>query len=218
MKDGDFVLINYVGRVAETNEIFDLTEEETAKKENVFNKNQTYRPVFVIIGAYMIIPGVEKHLKDMQPGQELTFIVKPEEAFGKRDIKLIKIFPLSKFLEQKIDPRPGDYVQINGIQAKISSVSGGRVRVDFNHPLAGKELKYTVKIVKKITDPNEKVKAILERYDIKANIQLKDGKLILKMKQKPNPAIEKLVKDLMEKWIKEIKAVKFEISKVENKV
>lgn len=213
MKKGDFILIDYIGRVAETGEVFDLTVESIAKKEGIFNKNYNYKPILVIVGAGMVIPGVERRLKQMKPGEELTFIVDPDEAFGKRNIKLIKVFHISRFLQQKIDPKPGDYVEINGIRARISSVSGGRVRVDFNHPLAGKKLQYTVKIVKEIKGTREKVKAILEKYGIASEIQIKEGNLILKVKQKPNEVVQKLIKDIIKKWVNEIKSVKFEVTK-----
>lgn len=48
------------------------------------------------------------------------------------------------------------------LKGKVLTVSGGRVRVDFNHPYAGKHLVYEVEVVEKIEDPIDKVKALIE--------------------------------------------------------
>ncbi|MEM1601238.1 MAG: hypothetical protein QW339_04620 [Sulfolobales archaeon] len=55
-------------------------------------------------------------------------------------------------------------VEIGGQLGTIRSVSGGRVVVDFNHPLAGKTLTYSFKVVKKLEDGVEKVKYLVKRY------------------------------------------------------
>ncbi|MBI4896046.1 MAG: FKBP-type peptidyl-prolyl cis-trans isomerase, partial [Candidatus Aenigmarchaeota archaeon] len=99
MQDGDFVRIAYVGRL-ESGEIFDLTDEELAKKEHIFNPQVTYRPIPVIIGAGFVIPGMDRELKTMQVGEKKHITVQPEEAFGKRDPSLVKILQKKMFQEQ----------------------------------------------------------------------------------------------------------------------
>ncbi|RLJ07415.1 MAG: peptidylprolyl isomerase [Candidatus Aenigmatarchaeota archaeon] len=210
MNQGDFIKIDYVGRVADTNEIFDLTVESIAKKENIYNEKQKYGSVLVVIGAGMVISGVEKELKKMKTGEEREFTVKPEEAFGKRKPELIKILPLSGFLKNKINPVPGIYVTIDGQQAKIQSVTSGRVRADFNHPLAGKTLKYWVKITKHITDTKEKIESLLKHYMLNYSVEVQGNKaIIINKKEIPNP-LQKFIKDMLSKWIPEIKTVEFE--------
>jgi len=210
MKEGDFVLIEYVGRVAGTGEIFDLTDAETAKREGVFNSNQKYEPVLVIIGAKMVIPGIEKQLEEMKPGDEREFSVKPQDAFGSRNPRLIKIISRANFLRQRINPVPGIFVTIDGRQAKIRSVSGGRVRVDFNHPLAGKELRYELKIIKHITKTKEKADELLKHYRLKTETILKGNTLIIKTTKPLDNIVRQLIEKPIKKWIKEIKRIKFE--------
>lgn len=202
MKDGDFILIEYVGRISNTNEIFDLTSAELAKKEGIFNKNFKYGPKLVIVGSNMVIKGVEAKLKEMNLNDEKEFEVTAAQAFGKRNPKMIKIISISKFLEKNINPTPGLFVDIDGIQAKIQSVSGGRVRVDFNHPLAGKDLKYKLKIVKVFKEKLDKVKAILNYYGIEAETTVKEDILTIKPKKKLEFAVEKLVSETIKKWVK----------------
>lgn len=209
MKKGDFILIDFVGRVSGTGEIFDLTDAETAKRENVYDPKQKYKPALVITGAKMVIPGVEKQLEEMKPGDEREFSVKPEDAFGPRNPKLIKIISRAHFLRQKINPAPGIFVTIDRRQARIQSVSGGRVRADFNHPLAGKELHYRLKIVKQITKTLEKAGSLIEYYGIVSETSFDGGRLVIKTK-KPMPDIaEKLIEGKIKEWIKEIKQVSF---------
>lgn len=211
MEEGDFVEIEYVGRIASTNEIFDLTSEELAKKEGIYDVTHKYGPVLIIIGAGMVIPGVEKELKKMKPGEEKEFIVKPEEGFGKRKPELIRILAISKFISNNINPVPGTFVSIDGRQAKIQSVTGGRVRVDFNHPLAGKELRYWVKILRHVTDTKEKLEGILKYHRINyEKVEIENEKAVIIGKIPKNT--ENFLKEFIQKWIKEVKEVEFEES------
>jgi FKBP-type peptidyl-prolyl cis-trans isomerase 2 len=210
MNKGDFVEIDYVGRVKATNEIFDLTREDDAKKENLHNPKQTYKPLLVILGSGMTIKGVEKQLESMNVGEQKEFDVGQDEGFGRRNPNMIKIVSMAKFIENKMNPVPGTFVEIDGMQAKIQSISGGRVRVDFNSPLAGKELHYDLKVVRKIEDPLEKLKAMLDYYHIKyTDCTLTEGKAVIKW-EKDVEIFKKLVKKSVDEWIKEIKDVVFE--------
>lgn len=209
MQEGDFVKIDFTGKVSATGEVFDLTSEDEAKKEGIYNKKHKYGPALVVIGANMTIKGVEDQLKKMKVGDEKTFKVQPEKAFGKRNFKLIKILSKSKFLKKNINPAPGMFVDIDGKQAKVQSVSGGRVRVDFNHPLAGRELSYRVKIVKKITDTEKKVKSLLKYYKIKPDITLKKGKLTVRFDKPAPDFVKKTLEKTITKRIPKIKEVKF---------
>jgi FKBP-type peptidyl-prolyl cis-trans isomerase 2 len=212
MNKGDFLEIDYVGRVKATNEIFDLTSEEVAKKEKVYDPKQKYGPSLVVLGSGMAIPGVEKQLENMKIGDEKEFEIRPEEGFGTRNPKLVKIISITKFFKEKINPVPGAYVNIDGIDAKIQSVSGGRVRIDFNNPLAGKELKYKLKIVRKIETSEEKIISLLNHYNLKsAETKIENNELVVKLEKDLNPVIKTLLEKMITKWIEEIKSVKFEV-------
>ncbi len=210
MKKGDFVEIDFVGRIASTGEIFDLTLEDVAKKEGVFDEKAVYKPHLVIIGSGSVVPGVEEELKKMKPGEEREFTVKFKDAFGPRRFDQIKIISLAKFTKKNIHPVPGEYYELDGRRARVQSVSGGRVRVDFNHPLAGKDLRYKIKIVREIKEPIDKVKALLRHNGIEAETSLSEGTLTIKTKEPLHPLIEKMFDETIRKWISEIKKVVFE--------
>ncbi|MBL7169977.1 MAG: FKBP-type peptidyl-prolyl cis-trans isomerase [Candidatus Aenigmarchaeota archaeon] len=214
MKEGDFIRIDYVGRIKESGVIFDLTSEETAKKENIYNPQVKYGPIPVIIGSKFLIKGLENTLKEMKVGEKKHLILKPDQAFGTRSEKLIKLIPESEFTKQNMVPYQGMAVNIKNLQGRVMSVSGGRVKVDFNHPLAGKELEYDIEIIEEITKREEKVKSILEFFykttgKEKASF---DGKVI-ELTIDPISDLPKKAKDEIAKtvvtWIKNIKKVKF---------
>lgn len=165
MKKGDVIRIEYIGRL-ESGEIFDLTYEEIAKKENIFSPKAKYGAVPVVVGAGFMLPGLDRELEKMSPGEEKEIIVEPRDAFGERKDGMVNILSLKAFKEE---PKPGSVVNFGNAIGRIQSVSGGRVRVDFNHPLAGKRLKYKVKIGKKIEGEKEKITAAMEFFGINAD-------------------------------------------------
>jgi len=177
MKDGDFVQVDYVGRVKGTNEIFDLTKEDVAKKENVYNPKITYKPVTLIVGGGFILRGLDEALKNMKVGERKTFEVAPDKAFGDRRDDMVKPLPLARFKEQNINPFPGAVINIGELRGRIMSVDGGRVKVDFNHPLAGKTLEYDLEIKALVEKQDEKVRSIVFYFTgiDEADVTIADG-------------------------------------------
>ncbi len=162
-KDGDFVLIDYVAKVKETGEVIDTTIAEEAKKAGVYREDKVYEPLLVIIGEHRVIEGLEEALKDLDVGVEKEIEVPPEKAYGKRDPSKVKILPLRELRRHGIEPVPGKIIEVNSVPAIIRSVTGGRVVLDFNHPLAGKTIVYKVKVLKKLEDDEEKIRALIRR-------------------------------------------------------
>jgi len=210
IKNQDFVLIDFIARIKETNKIFDLTDEETAKKENLFRKDIKYSPVLVIIGENTSLKGLEKSLIGKEVDQEYTIEIPPEEGFGKKDPKLIRIVPSRIFKEKNINPFPGLQVNIDNIIGTIRSVSGGRIIIDFNHPLAGKNLIYQIKIIKKLETDQEKTNALLEHYLKDYEIELKDTELTIKTKNNIQKQTAQLLEEKIKKYTK-VKNIKLEI-------
>ena len=94
---------------------------------------------------------------------------------------MIKTYGLSHFTKQNINPYPGMALQLDNTIAKVLSVSGGRVTMDFNNPIAGKEVDYKYKINKIITENKEKINALQDFFfKQRFEFQLKDKKVIFK--------------------------------------
>ena len=211
MKEGDFIRMDYVGRITESREIFDLTKEDAAKKEKIFKPEINYGPIPVIIGAGIVVKGLENELKGMKVGDKKKIVVKPGDAFGERKSEFIKLVSISEFKKQNIEPYPGMSVDISRLRGRVISVSGGRVRVDFNHPLAGKTLEYEIEIKEEIINKKEKIKAILEFFlrEKDNDISFENETVRIKTKEETSRMAKKTIADMIMKWIKNIKKIQF---------
>ena len=81
--------------------------------------------------------------------------------------------------------------------------------MDFNHPLAGKELLYHMKIVRVIKETKEKVRALLRYYNLNYETKLKEGDLKIESEKQIPEFIQKILRDNITKWIPEIKKLSF---------
>ena len=198
VKKDDFIEIEYTGRLKEDNAVFDTTVEQTAKDGGVHNPNAAYGPVIICLGEGQIVPGLDEALQGKEIGQH-TVELPPEKAFGKKNAKLIQMIPLMKFTQHDIKPFPGLQVNMDDAVGTVKTVSGGRVLVDFNHPLSGKELIYEIEIKRVVTDKKEQLdslfKLLLGIQD--AKIEIKDNKARVELKaQLPPPIVEELKKKI----------------------
>ncbi len=177
---GDFIEIEFIGNL-QNGEVFDSNISEELKKINPnFNKNQA-KPFTLCLGESMFLKGVEDYLVGKEIG-EYVIELTADKAFGNRDTKLISKVPLKIFHEQKINPIPGSAFNFDGKIGKILTTSGGRVLVDFNNPLAGKDIIYKVKVLRKINDLNKKASALNEfLFRKEIDFTINDKKLTLKL-------------------------------------
>jgi FKBP-type peptidyl-prolyl cis-trans isomerase 2 len=154
----DFIELEFLGRNLTNNEVFDSNILEEAKKLNP--KVSGVKPLVICVGYDMVVKGLDEFLIGKEMKKKYTLNLTPERAFGKRDSKLIRLIPLKMFLEQKVYPEPGMTLALDNNLVKVVSVSGGRVMVDFNNPLAGKDIEYEFTIKKKVEDIKTKAEAL----------------------------------------------------------
>ncbi len=156
----DFVELDYTGKLAD-GAIFDTTNEQIAHQSKLPHQHGSLHSPIVCIGERQVLPGLDQDLEGKEVGKEYSVVLPPELAFGKRDVKNLRIIPMGTFKEHKVQPQPGLQVDVDGERGIVTSIAGGRVVVNFNHPLAGKEITYTYTVKRKITDTAEKVKSFL---------------------------------------------------------
>jgi FKBP-type peptidyl-prolyl cis-trans isomerase 2 len=70
VKKGDFLRLEYIGRVQETGEVFDTTNEKVAEEEGIQLENKVYGAIPIIVGAGHVLKGIEDALIDMDEGDE----------------------------------------------------------------------------------------------------------------------------------------------------
>ena len=182
VKEGDFIRLEYTGKVQETGNVFDTTDEDVAEEAGIKLDNKSYGAIPIVIGGGHVLKGLDEALIGMEEAEEKTVEITPEEGFGLRDPKLLQLIPMGEFKKQGMKPEVGMAITSDGTTGIIRSVSGGRVRVDFNHELAGKNLEYSIKVVKVLEDDIEKVKSMIELHynapnidSDKHDIQIVDG-------------------------------------------
>jgi peptidylprolyl isomerase len=179
-KDGDFLEIDYSMWDAMDNSLVATTEEQKAKNGGIYNKDTRYGPTLVVLGANNVISGLDKALHSMSVNEQKKFTFKPEEAFGERNEEFVRVMPIAGFRKNDIDPYVGMQVNIDNMPVIVKSINSGRVVVDANHPYAGRDVIYEVKIVKALMSDREKVEALGKSYGAApTKIEEKEGALVL---------------------------------------
>ena len=114
-------------------------------------------PLQILVGYGNIIPGLEREMMGMKIGDEKEVTVAPADGYGEFDEAAYmdvprKEFPADMELEEGLELSVNDD-EGHAHYARIDEVGAESVRLDFNHPLAGAELKFKVKVVA-LRDPN----------------------------------------------------------------
>lgn len=136
VKKGDKVKIEYIGKF---------------KDGSVFDSSEGRPPLCFEVGAGQVVPGFDKNIVGLELNEEKTFTILPEDSYGEIRAELIQEIPRDK-LPPKPEPQVGMMLVMKSlhgqqIPARITKVNESKVTIDINHPLAGKELAFTVKVV-----------------------------------------------------------------------
>lgn len=211
IKDGSCITIEYNGYIKDGNLLFDTTSEKKAKEAGIFQKEKQYSALNIIVGKELIVKGVDDSFKTKKVGDEYSIELSPEQAFGMRIGKLIKLIPTKYFTKSDIHPMRGLQVHIDNVPGTIISVSPGRVIVDFNHPLAGKELIYEVKIVAEVNDNKLIVQTVADYFFGKGNakIGVEKHNLTVKTQVKVPEQMQNMFKKALKETLKSKYSVTF---------
>jgi peptidylprolyl isomerase len=135
VSSGDTVRVHYTGRLGE-GEVFDSSRQR--------------EPLEFTVGVGQVIPGFERAVEGMAPGEEKTVTVPAEQAYGPRRDELLLTVERGR-LPAHLEPEVGQQLQMNqGGQVAVvtvAEVSRESVTLDANHPLAGRELTFELELV-----------------------------------------------------------------------
>jgi FKBP-type peptidyl-prolyl cis-trans isomerase SlyD len=124
--------------------------EYTLKDEmgKVIESSKDKEPLTYVHGAGQIVPGLEKALTGLRPGDEKTVTVKPEEGYGAVNPDLTQELPKEKLPPDalKVDTMLMMKTPQGPIPIRVKEIKEKTVVVDLNSPLAGKTLTFDVKI------------------------------------------------------------------------
>jgi FKBP-type peptidyl-prolyl cis-trans isomerase 2 len=152
VQDGDMVTVDYVGRLSES-EIFDTSVEAVATACDSYQEGRDYDAgLEFLVGQGQMIAGFEAAVKTMKVGESKTVTLTPADAYGERSEENVVEMPKSELPEG--DWKVGDELPTFFGPMPITEVSATAVKIDTNHPLAGKTLMFdiTVKGVQKADD------------------------------------------------------------------
>lgn len=135
-KTGDTVKVHYTGRLDDG---------------TVFDSSLEKEPLEFELGQGQIIPGFEEAVNGMNPGESKNISIPAADAFGDYHDELIQEVPRQEF-QTDVEPQIGQRYKIDqpGEQPLIltvTNVSADSVTLDGNHPLAGKNLNFDIKLV-----------------------------------------------------------------------
>ena len=162
LKKGEIVRLNYTARLAENDKVFDTTNADVAKEAGIFNEQYSYAPMPYIIGSGRFFKVLDEAIAAAEVGKETEIVIKCEDAAGVRDPKLVETYPIKEFYKQEIMPVPGLEVKLGDRTGTVMTVGAGRVKVDFNNFLAGRDLKYTFTVEEIMEDKAAKAEAIVQ--------------------------------------------------------
>jgi len=178
---GSLILVDYTAKVKDSNDVFETTIEEEAKKHSIYDSNIKYQPKLVAVGESWVIKGLDEALVNTNAGDTTTVEVTPDKGFGERDKGKVRMIPLRKLGEDADKVSVGDSIEIDQKKGIVRFIGSGRVQVDYNHRFAGKTILYDVKIVKSLETDEEKIMGILKRHipadDSKINFKKSDKSL-----------------------------------------
>ncbi|RUM33455.1 MAG: peptidylprolyl isomerase [Desulfobulbus sp.] len=133
-----------------------VTLTYTAALENgeVIEQSEKDKPVTLSIGGGRLFKAVEASLFGMEPGETRQINIQPEDAYGHHIEDLVQTLPKNVF-RGKIDPKPGMVLSLNlrrdGIDHQVPATvvreNEDTITVDYNHPLAGQVIVYTVTLI-----------------------------------------------------------------------
>lgn len=115
----------------------------------VVDSNINAEPLEFTYGIGQIIPGLETRMKDMSEGESAQITVPAAEGYGEYNEEAKQALPKEQFAELDLAvgmPLQGQGQDGNPIQVVVSEIRDEEVVIDFNHPLAGKDLDFSITI------------------------------------------------------------------------
>lgn len=136
-KKGDTIVVHYTG---------------TFEDGKVFDSSEGKLPLQFEIGKGEVIKGFDDAVVGMDIDEEKEIVIKSEEGYGKREEKLMQEVPRASFGDNAYKLKAGVVLGLKDpsgrvINTVVAKVSPDKVTLDLNHPLAGKTLKFKIKVL-----------------------------------------------------------------------
>jgi len=135
-KKGDTVKVHYTGKL----------EDGT-----VFDSSENQEPLTFTLGEGKLIPGFEEEVEGMSPGEKKIARIPANKAYGQRIEDAVFEIGLDQ-LPEDLQPEVGQQLQISQPDGQtfivsVKEITEKSVKLDANHPLAGKDLTFEIELV-----------------------------------------------------------------------
>ncbi|XGV99175.1 MAG: peptidylprolyl isomerase [Leptolyngbya sp. BL-A-14] len=135
-KSGDTVKVHYTGKLDDG---------------TVFDSSENREPLEFTLGSGSIIPGFERAVLGMNPGESKTEVIPTDDAYGPHLDEMVVVVDRQQ-MPPEIEPQVGQQLQLQQQDGQIlpviiTDVSDGSVTLDANHPLAGEALTFDIQLV-----------------------------------------------------------------------
>lgn len=135
VQKGDTIAVHYTGRLA---------------GGDIFDSSEGREPLKFTVGAGQMIPGFDAAVVGMAPGEKKTVSIAPEQAYGERSDEFLFDFPRANVPEDmEVEQGMQVYLQDNAgnpLPATVVAIGEETLKMDCNHPLAGKTLEFDISI------------------------------------------------------------------------
>lgn len=153
---GDTVAVWYVGTETDGT-MFDTNVRDAAQEGGIYNAEFDqcdgddlsmckYQPLEFTVGAGQMIPGFDSGIIGMKVGETRTLEIAADDAYGQPSDELIQTVPSDIFEGSGIVPEIGETYNFGFAAGKVIDVTDTELTIDFNPPLAGKDLIFEVTI------------------------------------------------------------------------
>lgn len=165
-KNGDRVRVHYTGTL-DDGSIFDKSEdsgEACAEKSADSCSDEgcgcgcgerASGPMEFVIGEGMLIPKFEEAVIGLEPGQNVKVRIPADEAYGQRSENLMAVIQRSE-IPEGVNPQAGDRMEVvmedgGQMPVLVAEVTESTITLDANHPLAGLDLNFEIRLVEIIS-------------------------------------------------------------------
>jgi peptidylprolyl isomerase len=168
-KMGDRIRLHYTGKLTDGT-VFDSSENAGDEVfRNFRGRGVAFGPMELVIGAGEMLPAFEDALVGLEPGQQKTFTIPADRAFGVRQRGLVTIVGHDEIAPRELgiasfrvaegrhrpnvfDPKIGDVLELTGpdgtlVPARVAAMTDESITLDSNHPLAGRDLVFDVRLI-----------------------------------------------------------------------
>jgi peptidylprolyl isomerase len=136
VRHGDRVKVHYRGSL---------------KNGTIFSSTSGSEPMQFTLGGDQVLPGFEAAVLGMRKGEVRQIVIPAEKAYGNRDQDLTVTVKRSR-LPDGIEPSLGRVLLLHtklgkSGRVRIIGISEDHITLDANHPLAGEDLRFTIKLI-----------------------------------------------------------------------